>query len=150
MCFVFHFFPDGGFLAYKEAVDAVQKAHAGNFIPKINANKTAKIIGNDTIFIDARFREDYDAGHIEHAISLPVDCSEQLYAETISKLPEDKRIVLYCQSAGCKFAEIVAIRLRDDGVGNLAVFRGGWVEWQKNNESQSANTEDENDKKNIS
>lgn len=149
LCFVVHFFPDNGFLSYKDAVNAVQKAHAGNFIPKINVNRAAKIIGNGTMFVDARFREDYEAGHIENAISLPIDCTDEEYTQTISSLPKNKRVVLYCQSAGCKYAEIVAIRLREDGFGSLAVFRGGWVEWQKNNESQSAKPEGGNDEENI-
>ena len=40
---------------------------------------------------------------------------------------------MYCQSAGCKYAEIVAIKLIDDGFSNISIFKGGWVEWAAKN-----------------
>jgi rhodanese-related sulfurtransferase len=134
LCFGVHFFPDAGFLSYGDAVDSVQKAHAAAFIPKISRNKAAKIMGNGAIIVDARVKEDYDAGHIDNAISLPINCSDEEYTQTTSSFPKNRSIVLYCQSETCKYAEIMAIRLREDGFNRLAVFRGGWVEWQRRNE----------------
>lgn len=91
----------------------------------------------DAVVVDARFQKDYSAGHIEGAISLPVNCTDQEYTQTTSKLPRNKPIVLYCQSKNCKFAEIIAISLREDGFRELSVFKGGWIEWQQAGESQS-------------
>ena len=42
---------------------------------------------------------------------------------------QGRRIVLYCQRAGCKFAERVGVKLIDDGFTNLTIFKGGWMEW---------------------
>jgi rhodanese-related sulfurtransferase len=92
---------------------------------------------------------DYKSGHIEDAISLPINCSDEMYTEMLSSLEKDKKIVLYCQSAGCQFAEKIALRLKEDGFENLAIFKGGWVEWQKAAEAQSAKSKDQKDEKNV-
>ncbi len=146
--FLAHYFCNG-FLSYPEAVEHIQTIHAGQFIPKITKKQAYKHFVNRSLFIDVRFSTDFIHGHIGNAINLPINCSDEHYAQTISGLPKDKMIVLYCQSAGCKFAETMAIRLKDDGFSNVAVFRGGWVEWQKINGAQSAKTEGQKDENKV-
>jgi rhodanese-related sulfurtransferase len=146
----FHFFYGGGFFANAAAVEGIRKAYAGSFIPKITSNKMQTLVArNNTVIIDARLERDYKSGHIEGAISLPIDCSDEMYAETVSGLTKDKKIVLYCQSAGCQFAEKIALLLKEDGFEDLAVFKGGWVEWQKATEAQSARSENQKDEKSV-
>jgi rhodanese-related sulfurtransferase len=145
---LFHFFNGGGFFANAAAVEGIQKAYAGSFIPKITSDKMQTLVGHsNTVIIDARLEQDYKSGHIENAISLPINCSDEVYSKIVSGLTKDKRIILYCQSAGCQFAEKIALRLKADGFENLAVFKGGWVEWQKAAESQSVKKEDHEDEK---
>lgn len=146
-----NYFYDGGFFANASAVAGVQEAHAGNFIAKISPEKMQKIAGqSNVVILDARFKRDYKAGHIEGAINLPVNCSDEEYKQIISGLSKDNEIVLYCQSAGCPFAEKKALLLKEDGFKNLSVFKGGWVEWQKLNKSLSVKAEGENHEKNKS
>lgn len=147
-----HFFYSGGFFANASAVAGVQEAHEGNFIPKVTPGKMQKNSERgDAIILDARLKRDYDVGHIDSAISLPINCSDEEYEQAISSVPKDKQIVLYCQSAGCKYAELIAVRLKEDGFKNLSVFKGGWVEWQKLHESQSMKAEGEkNDEEKVS
>jgi rhodanese-related sulfurtransferase len=147
---LFHYFYGGGFFANAAAVEGVQKAYAGSFIPKITSDKMQTLVGHSsTVIIDARLERDYKSGHIEDAISLPINCSDEMYTEMLSSLEKDKKIVLYCQSAGCQFAEKIALRLKEDGFENLAIFKGGWVEWQKAAEAQSAKSKDQKDEKNV-
>jgi rhodanese-related sulfurtransferase len=147
---LYHYFYDGGFYSNSSYVDGVQRAYAGAFIPKVSSNKMqAIVVGNNAVILDTRLERDYQAGHIANAVHLPINSSEEMYAQAISGLPKDKMIVLYCQSAGCKFAETMAIRLKDDGFSNVAVFRGGWVEWQKINGTQSAKTEGQKDENKV-
>ena len=40
---------------------------------------------------------------------------------------------MYCQSSACKYAEIVAIKLKDDGYSNISIYKGGWAEWVAKN-----------------
>jgi rhodanese-related sulfurtransferase len=130
---IYHFVNDTGMLANAKATSAIQQAHAGNFIPKVSERKVHKLLNDDTIFIDARFSRDYKAGHIEGAISLPVDANDIELQRATSNIAKDARIVTYCQSAGCKFAEKVAIKLIDDGFSNISIYKGGWAEWVAKN-----------------
>jgi rhodanese-related sulfurtransferase/predicted double-glycine peptidase len=130
LCGLFHHFTcDEGLLANANAVSTIQRAHLGNFIPKIGERRVHKLLKDNTVFIDARFADDYKAGHIDGAISVPVDANDIELQTATAEIPKDADIVLYCQSSKCKFAEIVAIKLIEDGYSNICIFRGGWVEW---------------------
>jgi len=148
---LFHFFCGSGFFTNAAAVEGIQKAYAGSFIPKITLDKMQTLVArnthNNTIIIDARLERDYQSGHIEGAIGLPVNCSEEVYTETVSGLGKNKKIILYCQSAGCQFAEKIALQLKADGFEDLAIFKGGWVEWQKSHESKTVKMEGGKDEK---
>jgi len=131
--FAYHFITDTGFLTHSKAIGVIQQAHAVNFIPKLNERKIHKLLGGDTFFIDARFARDFKAGHLKGAINLPVDANDVEHQKVTADIAKDAPIVLYCQSAGCKFAEIVAIKLIDDGFSDISIFRGGWNEWVAKN-----------------
>jgi rhodanese-related sulfurtransferase len=130
---VHHFANDAGLLANADAAAMIQQAHAGNFIPKIGAKKVHRLLKGDTVFIDARFARDYKAGHLEGAISVPVDANDVERQKATADIPKDCPIVMYCQSSRCKYAEIVAVKLKDEGYSNLSIFRDGWVEWAARN-----------------
>jgi len=130
MCgMIYHFANDEGFLANVNATASIQQVHAGNFIPKVSEKTVHKLLGTDTIFIDASFTRDFEAGHLEGAINVPVDANDTEYQAATADIAKDARIVVYCQSAGCKFAEKVAIKLMSDGFSNVSIFRGGWHKW---------------------
>jgi len=126
---VYHFSNDEGFLAHANATTSLQKAHKGNFIPKVSKNKVERLLGSNTVFIDARLARDFNSGHIEGAISVPVDANDTERYKATAGIAKDAPIVIYCQSAGCKFAEKVTIKLKSDGFRNISIFRGGWYEW---------------------
>ncbi len=130
---IYHFANDEGLLANANATALIQQAHLGNFIPKVSEEKIHKLLDSDTVFIDARFARDFKAGHLKGAISVPVNADDDERQKTTVNIAKDARIVVYCQSAGCKFAEKVAIRLIDDGFYNISIFRGGWNEWVAKN-----------------
>ena len=129
----YHFADDAGLLANEKATSAIQKAHAANFIPKVTERKVHRLLDGDAILIDARFARDYKSGHIEGAISVPVDANDIELQKATANISKDSRIVMYCQSSTCKYAEIVAIKLIDDGFSNISIFKGGWVEWAAKN-----------------
>jgi len=126
----YHFSNEEGLLANAAATKSFQKAYAGGFIPRISETKTRKLLGTGTVFIDARLAADYERGHLDGAISVPVDGNDAIWRQRTADIPRDARVVLYCQSAGCKFAERVGIKLIEDGFTNLSIFKGGWVEWK--------------------
>ncbi len=125
-----HFANDEGFLANPNATASVEQAHLGNFIPKVSKKKVDRLLNANTIFIDARSPDDFKVGHLEAAINIPVNASDEECQKTMADFPKDTPIVVYSQSAGCPFAENVAIKLRLDGFTKISIFKGGWHEWK--------------------
>lgn len=131
---IYHFINDEGFLANATATASIQQAHLGNFIPKISEKKIHKFLNTDTVFIDARLERDFKTGHLEGAINVPVDANDIQRQKIMADIAKDANIVVYCQSAGCKFAEKVAINLMENGYSNVSIFRGGWSKWIAKND----------------
>jgi rhodanese-related sulfurtransferase len=63
------------------------------------------------ILLDVRPSEEYRAGHLPHAISLPLADLEERLAE----LPRDREIVAYCRGPYCVFADEAVALLRTHG-----------------------------------
>jgi rhodanese-related sulfurtransferase len=127
----YHLIDGEGLLTNAPATASIQKAYQGAFIPRISKNKVRGLLYRDVVFIDARLTTDYEAGHLDHALSLPVDANDALWKKTTASVPRDKPMVVYCQSAGCKFAEKVGVRLLRDGFTGISIYRGGWNDWTR-------------------
>ena len=110
-------------------VEGMQRAYAGSFIPKVSTRAIDNFIGSDRLIIDARYESDYEAGHLEGAINIPVNSSTEKASEIMDKYPKDIEMVIYCQSAGCPFAQKVALKLKDIGYENIRIYKGGYNEW---------------------
>ena len=142
LAFACHFISDEGLLTNAQATQAIQQAHAGAFIPKIREAKVHDLMGNGAVLVDARLGADYRAGHLDRAISVPVDTNDVWRRERTASIPRESKVVVYCQSNACTFAENVALWLKDHGFSDVAVYRGGWVDWvakngRKNTEGKS-------------
>lgn len=130
---VYHFVNDTGFLTNANATASFQEAHQGNFFPKLTEREVEQLLDTDTIFIDARLSHDFEAGHIESAISVPVNSTDEERHKIMTHISKEVRIVLYCQSSGCQFAEKVAKELKNDGFTNISIYKGGWADWTTKN-----------------
>lgn len=124
---VYHFTSDIGFLAHANAVAPIEQAHIGSFLPKVSSREMRRMLNdNNVILVDARFSEDFEQGHLEGAINFPMDCRDDSSPSPMINVPKDARIVVYCQTAACGFAEEVAIELISDGFSNVSLFKGNW------------------------
>jgi rhodanese-related sulfurtransferase len=83
----------------------------------------------DTLFIDVRSASDFSFGRIAGAISLPEEEIEALLAELRPRLGQAKAIVVYCGSRDCGKSLWAALRLRQAGFAQTAIYPGGWNEW---------------------
>lgn len=96
----------------------------------------AKRLNQDplNLFVDARAKVEYDQGHIPGAIPLPSGEFDKYYDMYKSKIKKAKKLISYCHGAGCKLSEKTAEQLfKQKGHKNVAVFFGGWPQWQQNN-----------------
>lgn len=92
---------------------------------------TARSWGKDAIFVDARLRDRFDAGHIEGALLLNHEEWDALVPKFLDVWDPDKKVVVYCDGGGCDAARSVAERMRDKlQIPNVYILKGGWPEWQ--------------------
>ncbi|MGW7363741.1 ArsR/SmtB family transcription factor [Streptomyces sp. NPDC054841] len=85
----------------------------------------ARVHVGDVVVLDVRPVEEYQAGHIPGALSIPV---EEL-AERINELPEDLEIVVYCRGEYCVLA-YDAVRLLTDRGRRAIRLNDGMLEWR--------------------
>lgn len=66
---------------------------------------------DDVLVLDVRPEEEYEAGHIPGARSIPVNQLE----DHLEELPDGKEIVAYCRGPYCVYSDDAVRRLRADG-----------------------------------
>ena len=86
----------------------------------------------NVIFVDARYAEDYETGHIPGSVLLPFELFDDYWAGVEPRLPKDKKIVTYCSGEDCELSLFLARILRDKGYPDIAIFYGGALKWQEN------------------
>lgn len=92
----------------------------------LSRDELAKLLKRrDVYVIDVRPRVEFDSGHIPGALPVPV---EEL-ADRLTEFPRDKRIIAYCRSAYCLFADEAVSLLRAKGF-EAQRIEGGWAEWR--------------------
>ena len=81
--------------------------------------------GDDVVVVDVRPREEFEAGHIAGAVSIPL---EEL-SDRLDELPDDVEVIAYCRGPYCVLAPEAVDRLSRAGrqVRRLEV---GYPEWR--------------------
>lgn len=80
----------------------------------------------DVVVLDVRPTAEYEAGHLPHAVSLPLEELEK----RLSTLPRDKEIVAYCRGPYCVLAVEAVDRLRREGF-TAVRLEDGVREWNE-------------------
>jgi rhodanese-related sulfurtransferase/DNA-binding MarR family transcriptional regulator len=79
----------------------------------------------DVVLVDVRPEQEFAAGHIDGARSVPLEELERRIAE----LPADHDIVAYCRGPFCAYAHEAVRQLQEAGRSALRL-EDGWPEWQ--------------------
>jgi len=123
---------DHGYLSNPAAIHAIQDSHVGSFLPKIKAAEVAQLLDTPGVtIVDARIPNDYNAGHIRGAISVPVTSSPGQLEAAMLNVPKENRILVYSHSNGCPYGAMASRQLIALGYQNIQLYKGGWVEWKK-------------------
>ena len=85
----------------------------------------SRLSRGDAVLVDVRPAEEYVAGHIQGARSIPIDELEQRLAE----LPEDREVIAYCRGPFCAYAHEAVRLLHADGR-QARRLTEGWPEWR--------------------
>ncbi len=87
----------------------------------------------DALFIDAREPGEFECGTIPGSVNIPFDyLPEDLetYFDTALTVPKDTKLITYCSGEECDLSLHLARNLQAFGYTNLAIFFGGWREWE--------------------
>ncbi len=84
-----------------------------------------RLSSGDVVLVDVRPQEEFAAGHIEGARSIPLAELERRLAE----LPADREVVAYCRGPFCAYAHEAVRRLNDAGR-TASRLEDGWPEWR--------------------
>ncbi len=100
----------------------------GNLIISL-ADAKALFESHGALFLDARPAEEFNKGHILNARSLPWDGAEQQVFNVIGALPDNARIVTYCDGVTCNLSKDLAQLLKSLGFTRVQVLVNGWTVW---------------------
>lgn len=107
-------------------VERAAREYLGEDVDAIGRDELlARMRSGEAILVDVRPREEYDAGHIEGARSIPLDELESRLAE----LPAGREVVAYCRGPLCAFAHDAVRQLRAAGR-SARRLEEGWPEWR--------------------
>jgi rhodanese-related sulfurtransferase/DNA-binding HxlR family transcriptional regulator len=107
-------------------VERAARNYLGDEVEAISHDELRKRLRrNDAVLVDVRPAGEFHAGHIDSALSIPLDELDQRLAE----LPRDTEIVAYCRGQFCAYAHQAVRALRAAGR-SARRLDGGWPEWQ--------------------
>lgn len=107
-------------------VERAAREYLGDDVDAIGRDELiARMRSGDAVLVDVRPAEEFEAGHIEGARSIPLDELE----DRLSELPAGREVVAYCRGPLCAFAPEAVRRLRaaDREARRL---EEGWPEWR--------------------
>jgi rhodanese-related sulfurtransferase/predicted transcriptional regulator len=115
-------------------VERTSREYLGEHVDTISREALIERLGRgDVVLVDVRPEEEYEAGHIEGARSIPLAELEQRLAE----LPPDAEVVAYCRGPFCAYAHEAVRQLRAGGR-SARRLTDGWPEWRLAAESEAA------------
>ncbi len=86
------------------------------------------IIDETALLIDARSEMQFLYGTIGDAISIPHDTANLDSLIQLWDLVE-QNLIVFCSSAHCEKADILATRLQQAGCDSIKIYHGGWDDW---------------------
>jgi rhodanese-related sulfurtransferase/DNA-binding transcriptional ArsR family regulator len=99
-----------------------------------------RIANGEVTVVDVRPEREFEAGHIQGALSIPVDELEARLGE----LPADRDVVVYCRGPFCTFAPDAVELLEEHGF-NALRLREGYADWRASGLTHEARPSDDAD-----
>ena len=107
-------------------VERAARDYLGDDVEAIGRDELIKRLRRrEVVLVDVRPEEEFAAGHIEGARSIPIDELE----DRLSELPAGREIVAYCRGPFCAYAHDAVRQLRAAGR-PARRLEDGWPEWQ--------------------
>ena len=107
-------------------VERAARDYLGDDVDAIGRDElVARMRKGEVVLVDVRPGEEFEAGHIDGARSIPLEELEGRLAE----LPADREVVAYCRGPLCAFSHEAVRQLRAEGR-SARRLEDGWPEWR--------------------
>ncbi len=107
-------------------VERAAREYLGDEVEAIDRDElVARMARGDVVLVDVRPEEEYAAGHIDGARSIPID----ELARRLSELPRGREVVAYCRGPFCAYAH-EAVRQLSVAGRKARRLEDGWPEWR--------------------
>src|SRR5437764_6296772 len=117
-------------------VERAARHYLGDEVEAIGREELiARLSRGDAVLVDVRPAEEYAAGHIDGARSIPIDELERRLAE----LPADREVIAYCRGPFCAYAH-EAVRTLERSGRQARRLEEGWPEWNLEQQSSKNGT----------
>jgi rhodanese-related sulfurtransferase len=127
-----HAIDPSGFIANPDVISFVAAAQIESYVDRLSYDELQRMTkSSEVIFVDARWASDYRAGHIPDAYNVPINTTSVQRRQILQEVNHNQTIIVYCQSPGCRYADIVATGLIRDGYELVVIYPGGWSEWNR-------------------
>jgi rhodanese-related sulfurtransferase len=113
-------------IAQLAEVERAARDYLGEDVEAIGRDELiARLRDGEIVLVDVRPPEEFAAGHIDGARSIPLDELRDRLAE----LPADREVVAYCRGPFCAYAHEAVRQLQAAGL-NARRLEDGWPEWR--------------------
>lgn len=107
-------------------VERAARNYLGGDVERISREELLeRLRRGDVVVVDVRPAEEFAAGHIEGARSIPLEELKSRLAE----LPADDEVIAYCRGPFCAYAHEAVRTLKDAGL-RARRLEEGWPEWK--------------------
>ena len=107
-------------------VERAARSYLGGQVEEVGREELVeRLQEGDVVLVDVRPAEEFAAGHIDGARSIPLDELER----RLDELPSDTEVVAYCRGPFCAYAHEAVRRLHYAGR-SARRLREGWPEWK--------------------
>jgi rhodanese-related sulfurtransferase/DNA-binding HxlR family transcriptional regulator len=111
-------------------VQRAAREYLGEEVEAISRDELiARMARGDVVLVDVRPAEEFEAGHIDGAESIPIDELRR----RLDELPDDREVIAYCRGPFCAYANEAVRALRADGR-PARRLEEGWPEWRLSKE----------------
>lgn len=106
---------------------------AAGGVPRVEwAEAAPRTVSGEWLLVDARESEQFTAGHIPGAVSLPANSYEEALLFFAEEHGREKTVVVYCGSEDCDLSAELAARLQAEaGFTDVRILRGGILAWRR-------------------
>jgi rhodanese-related sulfurtransferase/predicted transcriptional regulator len=107
-------------------VERAARQYLGEEVEVIGRDELlARLRRGDVVLLDVRPGDEFAAGHIDGARSIPIDELEQ----RLSELPKGDEVIAYCRGPFCAYAH-EAVRILNRSGRKARRLEEGWPEWR--------------------